>query len=394
MPVTYLDEQEEELPPQSVFTPRNPLATGAVEGLLDNVLGLPNTVTRAGNSLDNFVNAQIQGVLGKGVADFLLPSRAPDEGVLNVPSGRQVLAGGDVLGKALTGDFNVQDNFNQGVQVRDQLQAENPDMFQMGGYLGDALTILTGRAPLVGATRTQYPTAKIGDILAPRIENQLNKVLNPALTGKISRLLGRSGEAATEGAALAVLNDTDPEAAAYYSAGLSAGSNVLMGIAQQTGGSDLLQGKFLKAGGKFAATAIAFGGLVKFADSGLPGDIDSFIGAVESGFDKMVPLMLAGGVAALGGAGRINAQRKMFTGERVTEIAEALTTLPRASLESALVQMVKNEEVKALMDSVSQDPSQFSPDQLSTIQKAFEDGKLEEVAPEILSAPRFIYIDE
>ena len=212
MPVEFLDDKpEEEEKEATIFTPQNPVATGLAESFIDNILGLPNSLARMDNQSRNFVNKKLAGVLGQGVADFMLEPVPEEQGIVPLPSGRQVMSGADAGMRLLTGDFDVLQSYQEGMDARTTLQEQNPGMFNLGNLLGDASTIMMGRAPMVRGTQKAFPNAqKVGDIVAPRIQKVLDKYIKiPSLTQKLSRGLGRPAEAGVEGAVLALMDEDD-----------------------------------------------------------------------------------------------------------------------------------------------------------------------------------------
>ena len=377
-----------------IFTPTSPVATAATERFLDNILGLPEMMNRVGNRAQTGINEQLAGILGPEAANFLVNPVAESEQELpfSLPSGRQSMAGIDAVLKAMGGNFDIAGSFQEGMDVRSALEENNPGKFQFGSHLGDAASILALRAPAVRASGT-------GDILAPRIISQLEKVFKPELAGKLGRVFGRSTEAGLEATLLALRDDADPIEAAAFAAGTQATAQGVLKLAEVAGAADIAQGRLLKGGGKIMAAAFAFGGLLQFLESGTPWD-ETWVQSVEGGFDKILPMMVLGGTAAMTGAGRLSGNVPLFKGKMAAEVADAFTTLPRGTMLSLFNDLRSDSNTKSLVETMTRDPSSLTPEQIEQAVEAFEAGNLKEVAPDILKeagiapAGRFKRVDD
>lgn len=297
-----------------------------------------------------------RGLLGPGAAQ-------PIEGMLgNLPTGRDVLSGIDALPGMLAGNPG---SFDEARQNRQASAEANPNASAFGNVAGDALSILAGRAPFVRANAAPKAAAAVKEV-APGFKKFAQQVWESPAVQKLASGAGRAGEAGLEGAALAALKDGDPLETAAYAAGGQAAGSLALQLADFSGAKDILKGDVFKGVGKLTMAAVLTGSAMQYLDAAVPGNKDWLIENIETGYDKVLLMMLAGAGAGLAGAGRIK-------GENFPVLADAVTALPRGAIISLWEDLAGNDDAKKAMSLLASRPDAHSKAQIQALEKGIFD---------------------
>jgi hypothetical protein len=253
--------------------------------------------------------------------------------------------------------------------ARSQLeQVASPVQDFAGEALGDAATVLTGRAPIAKASRGKGLTPTFRFATTPGARKQIQDVLNSKGVQGALKVTGRSAEAGLEGLALSILDGNDPIEMGAFAAGTQAAGTLSLAAANfanpltQKGRSNLLM------------TAAGIGAILTVAENAVPGDQGSFLSNVETGFDKISMGLIAGTLAGVAGAGRLNSTK---LGENLPIIADGITSLPRASLQSAIQDIMSESQTgstqsRAVFETMLRNPTVFDDAEIRRLNRAFE----------------------
>ncbi len=354
------------------------LTGGMAERLVDNTLAIPEQIARAGVGVANLGRAAI-GQRMQGI---------PKDGVLGLPRGREVLAHADALLGSISGRSS---ELETALANRAQISQDNPIASGAGGLLGDAATLMAGRAPLVRPQGAFGPmgqplgaaTARGGGVFDDLADTAVNKLVSNTKTPgarmaldnvvksdvvkRLARGAGRSLETGLEGAALAILQDQDPVQAAALSAGAQLGASGSLELARS-----VLGGSPSKATLKLTAAGVTGAALIQTLKSATPGGPDSILDAAESSFNKLAFSIAAG--AVLGSMGR------RASGQNLPLVSEALATVPRGAMVSLIKDISDKDPATADLTEravlqLSRDPTAFSEKTQRTLLKALEERK-------------------
>jgi hypothetical protein len=370
-------EQPLPSPPPKPVSGGTAFQRGLLERVSGNVAALPSMLM-AGSGLTSPNPAQ--GMLGVDVPSILPQLEVPK------PSGREALAGvlGGVkgVGNLLQGEApRFGEQVQASVAESERTQADSPLAFGSGGALGDALTILAGRAPLVHQAAAAPKVAQQAASATPGVKNAIRVALESKPVQKLARAAGRSLQTGVEGATLAMLQDGDPvEMGAYSSAGQLAGSASL-GLITGLKGMGLT-----RAGLTVGAAAFAAGSLMQLGKSVTPGGKNFILESLESGYSKVALALALGAVSGLAGAGRISG--KFANTLPVT--MDAITTIPRGMVLSVLRDALSDPDVEKTVNIINTQPDAFAPRHMKAINKGLESGKsLSEIVKDLSRDKRF-----
>jgi len=385
---------------------RDTFARETVTSLLDNLSNVPAAtanqvmqgIDQASNPLQRAVNfgADMMGVdkpfntniYGQNVSDILpgRPSRFANEPEANVPQlslpnlGDEFLGIGSYARDVLTGAqtptasnvaADIQDSIRSQELTRSFNRETNPMTAAAGDLTGDALSLVTLKAPGAPARGQSALYSRINadaianqakrgmDDGAARIaELQANPGLLSAITDTFSKtgnyLASRSGrvaEAGADGYIIGMLNDQDPkELAAFGAGGQAAGSLALsLATAPFEGGSINLK--------RLAGTAIGFAAVTQLIKEIVPGGEDGILDSVEGGFWKTAATIASAVPFSLMGAGRITRPERIANA--IPGIMDSISTLQRGAVLSAIGEYQQDNLTRQVMDKFVTDPQYF-----------------------------------
>lgn len=270
----------------------------------------------------------------------------------------------------------TQEDFQQAQFEQDARRAEL--LQQPGGMtgraLGDATTLLAGRAPRAGRLASERSAQRMALEQAAVARNQLripeatreqtrdvltDKII-PAISrtgGATQRGLGRVAEAGFEGALIAAMNDDDPVTSAGLAAGVQLGSSASL---------HLLSSPVKRLLPTIGAAWALHGIYQQFT----PGE-RNFFEQMDFAFDKVSAGVALGIMAGAAGGGRIRGP----VAERMPEIMDAVTSIPRGTGQSMLRQLAVSEEdgnslPVSVLRKMGNDPEFFTDDQLRSLSRA------------------------
>lgn len=347
-------------------------AQGGAEGLLQNLLGVPEFIARGARGGANV----LRGVTGNEMVPI------PPEGLLGLPTARELISGveagaGGLLGTGERGFGEFGPRFDEAIAAREQVQKSTPFGQAVGEVGADVLTVLTGRAPLLSKVkRTQTGTT---DLLAPALKEGFDKMLREGASKSVSKIIGRVTEGGLEAGALALLKGEDnPERQAVLAGTSQAAGMLGLRLSEVVGFKDLLRGKIIQGGSKLGASAFAVGAVIQFLKTVVPGGRDFILESIEAGFDKIPLALTLGALSALTGAGRLKGgQLPIVKGEIPTLLMDALTTIPRAATIKLIRQANDDPDVARTVDLLLTSPESFKPKTLLVLKNAFENGNLQ-----------------
>jgi len=263
------------------------------------------------------------------------------------------------------------------VKERNLIEADNPASSYFGGILGDTANAMLGRKPFLTNST---------DIVAPKLEPVLGKVLREDWAQGLAKLAGRSAEAGIEGAAMSILQGGDPVETAILSSASQVAGKVGMKIGGEvTGIADMLQGDFKGGALKLGIYAFAIGSLMQTLKTIAPVGDDSLIESLETGFDKIPFALLVGALGSMTGAGRVDGNLPVVKGKLPTAFADVLTTLPRQATIDLLRKTTEDETGmldKAIIRMMSA-PDSFEKRHIDALNKGFSEGNFAEVVQDL-----------
>lgn len=350
---------------------------GMAERLIDNVLGVPEAVARAGQGAMN---------VGRGLLGMPMIRRQPGETILGLPKGRDVLSGAQALPGLLSGDFGSQ--FQQAQEQRQQIAQDQPFATSLGEVGGDVATLATGRAPMVKGpgglfddlirTSSLNAASRIGNVPGNiGTRKAVERALKSEPFQELARAGGRAVETGLEGALLSLVQDGDPVETAAASAGAQLAGSAGLSLLDETA-----KLPFRLVGGKPAGIVDKFwglvvgaglaGGLYQLVKTATPGGRDRILESDEAGFRKVLASMLLGGVAAAAGAKRTKTDGILAQFPRM---ADAAATIPRGAMVSLVEDMTRDEATRKTMSVLSTNPEAFSQKQMEVLSRAMEQGE-------------------
>jgi hypothetical protein len=363
-------------------------ADRGVSTFLNNVLALPSGM----GTMLAFGGAGLEGLGAKAVggdfdfrnrfeagkqqfpANLLRAIPAPTvegmgAGLRSLPA---LFPGGDSYGE------RFDESLAQIEAEREANAAANPISAVAGDVAGDVATIFTGRAPFArGINRaetalTKTPVSMLG-AAGSNASFLLNRTIASAPMRTLARGAGRTVEAGFEAAVLDVLKGDDPlETAAYAAAGQAGGSLLLHT------GKGLVSGGLGQIGLKLGMAALAVGSTLQLLKSATPGGQNSVIDSVETGYGKVTWSLALGALSGMAGAGRL---RGGEWAERFPIMTDALSTIPRASVISAMEDWrdageATRGQIEVVVNQLMKEPEYFGTAATAKLAQAMEGGDL------------------
>lgn len=225
----------------------------------------------------------------------------------------------------------------------------------LGQAAGEGVSLALMRTPLAkGLTRLRGTKPPPG---VPR--DVFDRVLN---FGKdIARSLSRGGvkvgEASLEGAVLGSLKDEDPRTRIAAAAGAQAAGSLGLYMATHP----------VKALLPTVATATVAHQILQAVG---PGERNIFE-ALDFGIDKVIIAFAAGAAGSLTGMGRVTGR----AGQKVPEMLDALTAVPRGATQSLIMEALGDPTVERVVEEMSTNPDFFSPEARRRLGRAMQDGR-------------------
>jgi hypothetical protein len=327
-------------------------------------LGAAPRLAMTGQNIPDFYNAAAQQELGRGVAGGA--QQLPQTSVMEIQS--------------LFGPGTYTDNLNRNFEAQMSQREQFPGWAAGGDVSGDVATLALGRLPWQrGVQRQKFikdVTQRAAEVVEPTNMSYLMTKLKPSVAREIQdiwktklvknlrRGFLRAGETGIEGAALAVLNENDPVQTAAYAAGA------------QMLGSSIMAASGTKTGlGLTAAAAIGmtFHQMLKDA---MPGGKDYILESIETSYQHLTALLIAGGLVTLAGAGRAPARLQA----NMPELADALTSVPRGAVLSWISEMNDprndTETMELVYGKLARDPNYFGPTAARRLDRAMRNENL------------------
>lgn len=330
------------------------LARGFSSSVINNALGVPNYIA-------NTVKDDIQGFFS-GLNPFRELPDPNTEGTYPplvkppVASAADVFGGaqrmGEGVGAIASGDFS---QFQQGsasenqALLNQQAAEQRPGMFTIGETGGDVAALVAGKTPLAGA-RNQMGNAISASMReaakVPGLPGVINTAALKIAKSHLPRGIARATEAGLEGAVLSIMDGNDP----YEVAGLAAGSQVFGSLAI-TGGKHLT---------KNLGAALVLGGVALNYLNMLPGGDSGIIDAFQASATKVLPTIGLGLLAGMAGYGRA----PQWMQDKVPEIADAISTIPRGAITSLIQEAWEERErgennISLVLQKYSSNPEYF-----------------------------------
>lgn len=357
-------------------SPGQAAAQGGAEQLVGNLLGIPEFAARGVRGASNLV----RGATGQDMIPI------PPEGLLGLPSGREALAGVESVPNLLGLDAP---GYEENLARRNAVERDEGMAHTLGSVGADVATLAAGRSPFVKGSGGFFdkPIASAIDDFARSTKSNTGlkaftrDIMDSELFRSVARGLGRSTEAGIEGIALASIQNGDPADAAAMAAGSQMASSLALTAANEavdfpsdvlgTPSPKTLKGKL----GALVINAAIYGGLMQFAKTAFPGGDDRILESQEAGYDKILGTMLIGGV--LGVSGKRSLPDGAF--KAFPKFADALNTIPRASVQSAIVDWSKDEDAQQVIDTIIRHPGAFNSQQTDQLLEALQSGDLSKV---------------
>ena len=391
VPLDDIGKEKKEPGPGSDAEFTESLFSGAAEKLTNNILQIPNVVSKG--LMRDFEPPHI---LSPGGEMSQMDGWRVPENPLNIPSGRQALSGLEAGVGLLTGNPNVTGTYDAAMQMREGIEQANPGAHSGGEFMGDVLTLFGGRAPAGGRMTQLVDEGMEG--LANAIQ-RVTRTTTPAASGtaktlesigsstamrEMLRATGRAAETGVEGAALSILENKDPLEGAAYAAGaqlaasgaLKFGSGVVVGLPERLlAGTNLgkLEKGLLGVAGQAVLLSTLFNVLQQNPDQ-----------AQETAYDKVALGMAIGLLGVAGKRPKPDGALSNFPA-----LADAILTVPRAGMIKASQTFADDWFVGETVKSMAENPDQFSEDQIKEFQKGIENGNLDEVARKLYSEREF-----
>jgi len=343
------------------------------ERMLDNALGIPNMLARAGGGLRNVGRAAI----GQDMQQLPNTSYFPQ-----IPSGREALAGiKGILGPG----------FDASKQSLDQMEADNPGTAMAAGLLGDAATIATGRAPMVRGPGGLLDAPIQGGIESAvkwlgstnkttGTRRALERIGSHETFQDLARAAGRATETGIEAAALTTLQGGDPVEVAAFAAGGQMATSLALWGAQHTAeaplhmlGTEKPYTLSKKVFGTLVAASV-LGNFAQIVKSVAPGGKDWLRESQEFGFDKVAFNLMLG--ATLGLAGKRTKADGVLA--QYPRIADAIAALPRTAMIKGAQQLAADPELERVIQLMASDPMAFGQKTYDRLSNAIYEGTFAE----------------
>ena len=360
---------------------------GGANRVVDNILGLPQGLENLGNSAQGGINDLLASLTNQNVADFLVGEQTEPE-QYDVPEAREIFAALDAGTGTVTGQGDFDSLFADALGLRQDLAAENPTADTLGGFSGDVLSLLTGRAPRSGAgglfdekilDTLRGASTKLGAKAGSTgTVKQAKEIIDSELFQDTMRGLGRGLETGLEGAALAIVQDGDP----LETFGLAAGGQLASsGALTAAGGAVELPLKLFGQNrlGKFSKTLIgatAQGVMLTTLFQVFQKNPDA---AEETAFDKLTTSLVIGGTLGLAG------KRSKPDGvlKNFPTLADAILTVPRTGMIKVAQSLAEDPDAQLVAQTMASNPDAFTQDQLTAIQAGIEGGDLSSVVRDL-----------
>jgi hypothetical protein len=360
---------------------------GGAEGLLDNVMGIPEFVARGGRGMNNLaLNAM--GYPMKPI---------PPEGLLGMPTGREAAAGIDTaLGNVgLGGLLDVSPNFDENMARRNQVQSDAPVGQMAGGLLGDAASIATGRMPIMNGRSGGMFDQAINDNInrvvvglnkdgrSVGVQKFLKDISDSELFRNSARGFGRAGETGIEGLVLSAIQGGDPIEAAALAAGAQLGGSFINSVIDHSFdiGPEVTDGTVGRPKTLFGKTVVLTGyasamAAINYGMQQLTPEQNSMAMATESGYNKLLAMLLGG--ATLGIAGMRTKDDGVLNA--FPKFADFVTSIPRTAVTSFIADLSKDDSslAQSTLDRIQQAPNAFTEAQIDQLTKGFEGGDFSE----------------
>ena len=345
----------------------SPLRAGTrqfAKSALDSVLAAPSVMT-------DMLRAPVDLFLGE-TGSALRRGETPEPALGKTPTltSTDIKAGLDTAtkGGSLAENQEKQERLNAG--IRQQF----PVSTGLGGAGGTIAPLIAGR--LSSARTLARKTSAVAPAQTAKQRagflNLVRRVFKSRSVGSFKHGVGRTGETAFEATVLSALSGGNPvETAAFAAGGQAAGSLSLTAAFKHPVFS--------------AATLVGLAGLTTALQVGktvAPGGNNYILQSIESAFDKMTIALAAGLVAGVAGTGRVRGRQ--FTKD-VPEIADMMTSVPRASWISMFDQRAKGPEIDALAKDMLNSPERYTEKQVNSLVASFRNGNLDETAKKIIS---------
>lgn len=330
----------------------------------------PEYLRRFGEEQGKFPASALRGIPRPKIQDLAA-------GMRTIPA---LVPGGETPGEAF-----ARHRADIAAEERTLLE-EHPVASFVGSIAGDAASLAAGRAPAAraavrgnlrwagwseglqrGAARGAEQVERIRD-LPPGVLKQLDTIWSSKAVSALKRGAGRTAETGFESAALAAVNSDDPMESALWGAAYQAGGSASLATIKGILGTKLGLGLGL------AAAAVSTGSILEVLEQAAPGESDGIIKNINQGYSKVLLAILGGTLAGLP-----TTRVKGSLRENLPILADALTSVPRGAVLSAINDLTADgESAKAgrrILDQIRTDPSVFSKEQLSELERAFNDGK-------------------
>ena len=336
--------------------------------------------------------AQLNNIPRPTINEVGTAIREAPESIANLPlsMGRQVHVGSDLLGterqpnipaEPFSGRFD--DELASLNQEQERVAEKFPFETRAGQVVGDALTLMTGRAPLargINAAEKTFIAKKFSESMTePSIRKAAENVWDSKAVRSLLRGTGRAVETGVEASVLSILNGNDPVETAAFAVGGQLGGSAAIKI-----GEGLLSGGPTQIGAKILLASVSFGALIQMGKQTIPGGAESeiveLLGSMSEGFDKVQISLILGALSTAAGAGRLRSSN-------MPEIADAIATLPRAASISMLGDYLRasseeQQTIDATLKQLQQDPDFFGPEITEKLNSGLENGKLVEILRE------------
>lgn len=300
------------------------------ESLIDNALGIPEFIARAGQGAMNVGRAAMgQEMIGRPRGTNILPNLGVDV------NGRKALSMLDML---LEGG-----SYDENLALQEAGAAENPIADTVGDALGTALPMFRMKRWAVEsepATALKAWVQQRGEAIArvaatERTDGAMEfaKVAAAKLAASkgdqvVLRALGRAAETGIEGAVISMMEDSDPTEAAAFYAGTQMAGDAIAGTLKSAISRDLT-----KTAANLGVLAFSAGSLVQLLKSGAPGGDDYILPSIESGFYKVAGALALSGAFHFVGGGRVQSD---FLKNNAPILTDAWGSLRRGSVMSVI----------------------------------------------------------
>ena len=269
---------------------------------------------------------------------------------------------------------DARDEILEGVLQR---RAAHPIGASGGDLLGDIVTVIGGRAPVVRWRRNarlnkgKEPSAPVKE-MEPGFRRWADRKVNQYKDWfKTSGY--EIGETGVEGAVLAALQDEDPLVGAAFGAGTQSVANVSQHIWEEVPDLGMKPG-LTRTGTKAGITAFGIASLVQVFKELTPGGRDRILESEESGYRKAAIAMAIGAMTQAAGFGRPTKGQL----DNLGMLVDTWHSARRASVMSLVSEMENDDsgDVARIWTQMAQDPSYFDTTANRRLTRAFEDDEI------------------